>query len=265
MTTGPLSGTGVVVTRPAEQAGPLRASLESLGARVVVLPAMAIERLDDAATRDRARLLVPRADWLIFVSPSAVAAGLDLLAGANTAPPDGARFAAVGQGTARALEARGIRTVVRPVAGGGGEALLAAPALSAIAGDRAVIVRGEGGRETLADGLRARGASVDYLAVYRRAVPSVDAGEARAGWRDGSLQFTIVTSVTGLDNLLQLVPSGVDRDGLLGTRLITVSDRVAARARERGFRHAPEVAAEPDDAGLIEAVCRAAAADRERR
>ncbi|HKJ95523.1 MAG TPA: uroporphyrinogen-III synthase [Gammaproteobacteria bacterium] len=265
MTGRVLAGCGVLVTRPHEQAAALCAGLEALGAHVVALPTIAVEPLTDTATRQRAHTLVPVADWLVFVSPNAVTSGLALLEAECLRPGGEPRIAAVGAGTARALNQRGIEQVIRPATGGGARALLDEQTFTAGAGERVIIVRGDGGRDTLADALRARGAAVDYLAVYRRAMADVDTGAARAGWRDGSLQFTIVTSVAGLENLLTLIGSGADRDRLFDTDVITVSERIAAQARAWGFRRAPRVAAEPSDEGLIDAVCRVAAPDRERR
>ena len=54
------------------------------------------------------------------------------------------------------------------------EALLALPELETVAGKRIAIFRGEEGRELLGDTLRARGASVEYVACYRRVQPPAD-------------------------------------------------------------------------------------------
>jgi len=58
--------------------------------------------------------------------------------------------------------------------GANSEALLAMPELAQVNGQRFLIIRGQGGREELANVLRSRGASVDYLDVYKRVMPSID-------------------------------------------------------------------------------------------
>jgi uroporphyrinogen-III synthase len=84
---------------------------------------------------------------------------------------------AVGPGTARALQAHGLDSIITPD-GQDSEALLALPQLADVAGKRVVIVRGVGGRALLADTLRARGAQVDFMECYRRMRPRADAGAA---------------------------------------------------------------------------------------
>jgi len=67
-------------------------------------------------------------------------------------------------------------------------------------GKRVVIFHGEGGRETLAAALAARGAQVDHAVCYRRAAPSAARGTADA-LREGRVHAVTVTSSEGVDNL----------------------------------------------------------------
>lgn len=248
-----LAGAGVLVTRPRHQAGALCAALEAVGARAVSLPTLAIEPCDTPELRQRAATLVPAADWLAFTSPNAVWHGLDLLAATGLAPA--ARCAAVGPGTARALAERNVAVACHPDSGGGAADLLREAGFTAGAGDRVLIVRGEGGREVLVEGLRARDARVDSLAVYRREPVSLNFAGVLNGWRAGWLQVTIVTSHSGLENLMAQADAEV-RAALLKTRLVTVSARIAEAAEAIGFRR-PIVAADPGEASLIAAVRRA--------
>jgi uroporphyrinogen-III synthase len=255
--TGHLRGCAVLVTRARHQAAGLSRALESAGARVAQLPTVEIRALDSEDLNDRAHSLVPPADWLIFVSPNAAGIGCELLERLGVTPATGCRIGAVGAGTARELERRGLGVDAVPETGGGGEALLRLAALADVGTQRVVIVRGVGGRETLAEALRARGAHVDYLEVYRRDPARVDPGAALRDWRQSAARFTILTSATGLTNLLRLVDS-VDRERLLESRVITVSERLAGLVREAGFRRPAVVADGADDAALLQAVRRAA-------
>ena len=65
--------------------------------------------------------------------------------------------------------------MIAPAQGMNTEALLKLPELHQIDGQRFLILRGVGGRETLATQLRARGAHVDYAECYRRVEPILDA------------------------------------------------------------------------------------------
>lgn len=246
-----LHGRGVLVTRPRDQAAGLVRVLEQAGARVVALPTQEIVALAGPELAARARRLLPAADWLFFVSPNAVAQTLALVRRLGIDWPAGARIASVGRGTSAALESGGLPVHLEPAAGAGSEPLMARPEVQHLGGQRAVILRGEGGREWLAETLRERGAVVDQLEVYRRTTADADPAEARAGWRQGWLEYTIVTSVGGLTALLEL--AGADLPLLLGTRLVTVSGRIAEAAMAAGFRE-PRVAADPGEAALVAAI-----------
>ena len=101
----PLAGLGVVVTRPAAQAGPMVERLEALGARVVRLPLLAIEPpLDLEAARAMVRAAAT-CDLAVFVSTNAVDHGLALLRETCGGVPAGMRLAAIGLATAQALQA----------------------------------------------------------------------------------------------------------------------------------------------------------------
>jgi uroporphyrinogen-III synthase len=258
----PLQGLGVLVTRPRERAAGLCGALQGFGARPVVLPTIAVEAEDTPALRAQAEDLLGAADRVVFVSPAAVDAGLALFRAAGVAPRPETQVAAVGAGTAAALTQAGWPVHDTPAEGAGADALLAA-ALHQVAGERIVIVRGDGGREGLAEGLRERGARVDYLPVYRRVAPSVDVAPAVSGWREGWLRFTIVTSATGLRHLLGMLDPDAQQ-ALRRTRVITVSPRLAEFVRGCGFEHPARLAGDPSDQAVATAVCRAAADDKEK-
>lgn len=258
----PLAGVGVLVTRPRERAVGLCDHLQALGARVVALPTIAIEAVTTPALREQAVRLLGEADRVVFVSPAAVDAGLALFRAAGAVPSPGLRVAAVGAGTAGVLAAAGWTVDDVPAEGSGADALLEA-GLHRIAGERVLIVRGDGGRERLADGLRERGATVRYLPVYRRVAPEIDVAPALAGWRDGWLRYTIVTSATGLRHLLRVLDP-VAQAALRRTRVATVSPRLADLLRASGFAYPPRLASDPSDQALAAAICRAAADDREK-
>lgn len=249
MATDPLQGRRVLVTRPAGRAEGLVAALEAAGAAPIHYPAIEIEPVplspDDVAPLDAYAAV-------LFVSPAAVAHGLPALgAGAG----DGVPFGAVGAATAGAVRDAGHAVAIEPVGSQDSEGLLRAPALAAdrIAGRRVLIVRGQGGRELLADGLMARGAAVDYAEVYRRRRPS---GLDPA--LPASCEIVTATSNEGLSNLLAMLDEATR--GVVLTRPIAVgSERIAALARARGFACPPRIAPAPGDAGLLEAIRRCAA------
>src|SRR5262245_33163327 len=234
--TKPLRGRGILVTRPAGQAQRLATLVEAAGGRAIPFPALEIEPLE--------RPLPPleEFDLLVFVSPTAVQCAADRIQDASV------RVAAVGSGTRRELEARGFAEVLAPQEGGDSEALLALAELQDVEGRRILVVRGEGGRELLADTLAARGAQVEYFECYRRVLPRADTAPLRSAWDRGEVDAVTVSSSEALDNLIELV--GAAR--LAGKPLFANHTRVAARARDAGL---PEViVAGPGDEETVQAL-----------
>lgn len=156
----PLAGRTVVVTRAAEQAGPLAERLTALGAVVVELPVIAVaEPSDGGAALAKAVADLARYDWAVVTSAN----GAERLADAAGPWPDGVRLAAVGPGTAAALAARGLASDLvaeRSVAEGLVEVFPPGPG-------RVLAVQAEQARPVLADGLRAKGWTVDAVVAYR--------------------------------------------------------------------------------------------------
>src|SRR6266571_38703 len=126
MSSGPLSGRGIVITRPREHALALAERIRTAGGDPVLFPTIEILLPDDPGA---AADLIARLDEFqlaIFVSPTAAIRGCGM-AGAGRAWPIGRRVAAVGAGTAEALKARGLLPVIAPAGDAGSEALAARP------------------------------------------------------------------------------------------------------------------------------------------
>lgn len=106
----PLSGRVIAVTRAEQQAGEARRLLESLGAKVVDIPALVIGPPDDWGPLDDALAELESFHWLIFSSANGVEAVQRRLARLGTSlarRPAGSRIAAVGRRTAALLEELG--------------------------------------------------------------------------------------------------------------------------------------------------------------
>lgn len=238
------------MTRPAHQSEGLCELIQAAHGRPVRFPAMEIQGpADKHAARDSLQAAA-RADILIFVSANAVQYAFPLLP--EQLPLD-IGIAAVGSATARALAEYGLDPTLVPEHMDS-EGLLALPALQSVQGRSVFILRGNGGRELLADSLRQRGAAVHQVEVYRRVLPNRQAAAANLvhGW--GQLvQVVIATSNAILDNLFTLL--GEEGAALLNaTPLIVVSQRMAKHAIERGCGdvHIASSARDPD---LLHALC----------
>ncbi len=218
-------------------------ALRAAGADVLHRPTLAIVPINP----DHQSLMTPP-DWCVFTSPNAVRYGLARCPSQWMAA---ARIAAVGPGTASALTGAGHRVTVAPGQGGGADDLLAQPDFSPRPDERVLIIRGEFGRQRLQQVLQARGVELVEWAVYRRQRPAGDL-DIPDDWLHSRLTFTIVTSASGLENLLGMADPGA-LEWLRQSRLVTVSERIARYAQQMGFNQ-PVVAAGADDQALTDAV-----------
>lgn len=256
ITAGTLAGQGILITRPAHQAGPLAALIHAAGGRPVIFPALEILDPADPQPLLDAIERLEQYDLAIFISPNAVTRVMERMAG-RRAWPAALRVAAIGKGGVKELERHGIRDVIAPQRSFDSERLLEMPALQAVRGQRVLILRGDGGRELLGDTLATRGAQVDYVACYRRACPQADPALLLQTWAQDGIHATVFTSSEGLRNLFALF--GQSGAALLQqTPLLVPHPRIAAVARELGCREVIETA--PGDEGLMEALLQRPAA-----
>jgi uroporphyrinogen-III synthase len=239
MPTEALAGQRILVTRPEAQAGALAELIRDSGGDPILFPVIRIETgFNQGALQ---ALDLNRYDWLIFVSRNAV----EGFQAAGHALPSALRLAAVGDGTASAMRDAGLAVDCQPEISNGSEGLLQMPAMQNLNDQQVLIVRGEGGRELLADTLSARGATITYIEVYRR----VMAMHAHAHCITAMHADKVVcTSVAGVDNLCRILSEF--KADLLCKPLVVVSERIKQHARGLGFRWVEVSRSASDDAVL---------------
>ncbi len=247
-----------VLTRPAGQSVGLAARLADDGIAVFEFPLIDIRPVEDDAPLRAALASLEAYALVIFVSPNAIDHALSRM---DRSWPASVPVGAIGPGSVAALARHGIATpvyqVVCPKGADGGasahsrdETRFDSEALWAglearfgekgFAGRRVLIVRGDGGREWLADRLRETGAQVEYVAAYQRAVPQ-PADEAWARIRTllgGAPHAWVLTSSEGVRNLVELARthlSEADRAALTSAPIVVPHPRIAETAREFGF------------------------------
>ena len=254
----------VVVTRPQPQADAWVAQLLALGAQAAALPLLAIEGPADPQPVIDAWQQLPGQAVAMFVSPSAVDRFFALRPpGTGTAWPPQVIAAGTGPGTRHALRQAGVpeaQMCTPPEAAGqfDSEALW-----SVLAGraqwrqQSALIVRGEGGRDWLADTLRQQGALVHFVEAYRRTAAVPDAA-GRALLAQALAQpaghLWLFSSSQAVGNLPALAPGVCWAQA----RALASHGRIAEAARRLGFGSVQRVA--PGVGAVIEALRRPAAA-----
>lgn len=202
----PLFGKRVLITRAKEQAAEFAQLLVDYGAEPVEAPTIEIAPPADWAPVDRAIAAIRSYDVVIFTSVNGVARFMDRLwaQGLDARCLDGRTVCCIGPRTAQELESYGVRPDVIP-AEYQAEGLLAALAGRTWQEARVLIPRAEVARELLPDDLRARGAHVDVVPVYRTLVPA----GAVEGWRrrlqQGEIDVVAFTSSSTVRNFIDLL------------------------------------------------------------
>jgi uroporphyrinogen-III synthase len=232
-----LSHWRLLLTRPAEECALLAATLAEQGVFSSSLPLLSIEPLAETPEQRRLVLELDRLRAVIVVSKPAARLGLERIKALWPQPPAALRWFSVGAATGQILSDHGLK-VQYPLMGDDSEALLAVPEFAELLhepGARVLIMRGDEGRELLAERLRQAGAQVDYLPLYRRGLPQYPAGELPRRIQAERLNGLVVSSGQGLQHLLQL--AGEAWPELAGLTLLVPSPRVAEMARAAGARH----------------------------
>lgn len=247
-----LHGRRILVTRPAAQAGALAQKIADAGGDPVLIPLLEIGPADDPAPLDEAIAQLDDYAIAVFISPNAVDYSLPRILERRVWPA-GLPAAAIGPGTAAPLARYGIENAIVPPARFDSEGVLELQAFQRerVAGRRILILRGNGGRELLADTLRQRGADVDCVTCYHRSAPT-DGSCIVSLLCNNALDALTISSSEGLRNLLALLDTdSIER--LCRLPVFVPHRRIAEAAAELGLSNV--VLTGPADAGILESLC----------
>jgi uroporphyrinogen-III synthase len=235
----------LIVTRPAAQAAPLVAALRARGVAASGLPLIDIAPAPDPAAVAAAWAGLDGDALAFFASANAVEHFLAARP-AGRAWPAATLAAGPGPGTAAALRAGGVPPplVVEPTpeaASFDSEALWERLRGRDWRACRVLLVRGEQGRDWLAEQLQAAGAKVHAVAAYRRLAPQPDAagrvllGLARA---EPGAYLWHFSSSEAVGHLAALAPGST----WAAAAAVATHPRIAAAARALGFGEVGEIA-----------------------
>lgn len=227
----PLRGKRILVTRPRDRAGTLSDRLRELGADVVSYPCIETAPIRPCPGMERALEAVARYRWLAFTSPAGVEACCSCLRGLgrDARHLGGVKLAAIGPGTARALERRGLTADLVPAVY---DAAHLGEALAAQAGGRVLLLRAEEGSPALPEALKRGGVAFDDIPVYRTRYENPRSEELRAELEDGRFDFVTFTSASTVKGFVSTV--GEDADFRRTTGLC-IGEQTAAAARTCGI------------------------------
>ncbi|NGO81116.1 bifunctional uroporphyrinogen-III C-methyltransferase/uroporphyrinogen-III synthase, partial [Streptomyces sp. YC504] len=259
----PLFGWRVLVPRTKEQAASLSDQLVSYGAVPHEVPTIAVEPPRTPQQMERAvkGLVTGRYEWIAFTSVNAVKAvrekfeeyGLDARAFA------GIKVAAVGEQTAKALIAFGVKPDLVPSGEQSAAGLLEDwppydPVFDPI--DRVFLPRADIATETLVAGLIDLGWEVDDVTAYRTVRASPPPADTREAIKGGGFDAVLFTSSSTVRNLVGIAgkPHNV-------TVIACIGPATAKTAEEHGLR-VDVMAPEPSVHKLAEALAEFGSARR---
>ena len=256
-----LEGRRIVITRAREQAGDLARALEARGAVVVLAPVIRIEPLPQLGALRAALAGLSAYRWVVFTSQNAVQIVFDRLVAWGLGPRAFATtaVAAIGSATGEALAQRGVVPALVPdefvgealaealvARGGGGGG-------GGLAGSRVLVPSAQEARDVLAAGLRAHGAIVDVVPVYRTLPAAAELSELAVDLALGEIDAVTFTSSSTVRYFVDLVGRRAATSGRFVAAVI--GPVTAGTARELGLGDVVE--GEPHTVpGLVDALVR---------
>ena len=224
-----LSGKNILITRPLGREDYLRGLIEQADGSVIHYPVFKIQAPSDLEVQRLVRLRTQLHNFTmaIFISPTAVEQSQIYF----PALPEHLSIISIGSKTTQELGLKNIHVDVE-APGHNSESLLHSPHLqeSKVKGQRILIFRGHGGRALLGDTLVRRGAQVRYVETYNRKISPLPPLTQQ---QIESLSAVTISSNEGLDNLVTLME---DPSLLIDVPIIVPGERVAALARQHGFK-----------------------------
>jgi len=261
--TRPLFGWRVLVPRTKEQAGALTAALRSHGAVPEEVPTISVEPPRTPHQMERAvkGLVTGRYEWVVFTSTNAVRAVRERFEeyGLDARAFSGIKVAAVGERTAAALLAFGVKPDLVPSGEQSAAGLLADwPPYDSVFDpiNRVFLPRADIATETLVAGLVDLGWEVDDVTAYRTVRAAPPPPPVREAIKSGGFDAVLFTSSSTVRNLV-----GIAGKPHLSTVVACIGPQTAKTAEELGLR-VDVLAAEPSAAALARALADFGAARR---
>ena len=224
----------VLLTRPKAQNDILSQRLQAEGYDTVLLPVFEIKALADGSQLRQQIAQLDYYNWAIFISRSAVQMSEAFIHQQWPQFPAALRVAAIGKGTAEALQQAQLPAALYPQSNWSSEGLLALPAFQSMAKKNVALFCGQGGRELLATTLQQRGAEVTRLVTYQRVLPELNLTPYLDLVRHEQIHALLATSVEGLSNLKKLFVE-TEWPRLRKIPLVLISERIMIQAKAFGF------------------------------
>ena len=261
--TKPLFGWRVLVPRTKEQAGSVSTRLRGFGAVPEEVPTISVEPPRNPQQMDKAirGLVEGRYEWIAFTSVNAVRAVREKFDeyGLDARAFSGLKIAAVGDKTAAAIEAWGLRADLVPSGEQSARGLLEDwPPYDEVLDpiNRVFLPRADIATETLVAGLLELGWEVDDVTAYRTVRATPPPAPTREAIKTGKFDAVVFTSSSTVRNLV-----GIAGKPHASTVIAVIGPATAKTAEEHGLR-VDVLAPEPSVEVLVDALADFGAARR---
>lgn len=217
----------ILITRPEKAGRDLQDCLQKQGYQSYCQPCFDYQ---DSASLEQLQVLQSQLTrpLVIFISVAAVEFANKLMPISLWPTKE---VIAVGAATAQALKTLAISALV-PVKHNS-EGLLALQQLQNVQAKDVLIVRGDGGRELIAEDLRRRGASVHYLESYQRVWRNCSPKVIKT-WHQQQINCILITSNALLEFIVNLINNS-DSYWQEQCLWIVASNRIALKAEKMGI------------------------------
>ncbi len=211
----PLQGRRIVITRAREQSGELRDKLAALGATVIELPLIEIVSSVDAETGDEIFGAIADYQWLVFTSPNGVRFFFSefFRRFRDIRAIGGARFAAVGPGTAKELHALHLDVDVMPTEHVGEALVETLCAFESVENLKVLVVTGDRNRDVVVNGLTEQRAIVDQLPVYATEDAEAGGSDVAADFRQQGADAILFASGSAVESFVKQASTLAPRPG----------------------------------------------------
>lgn len=222
----PLAGVKIAVTRPQQRGSRLADQLRDLGAEVLMIPAIKTVPIENNQAFDEALKQIFSFTVIAFTSPYGVKVFFDKLQslGVDLRALIGIRFAALGEGTRKAIAERGIVVELMPDRYSGGD--LGGLLASECHGDRILIPRAAMGSDALTEPLDQAGIDYFDLPVY----DTVQEVRNIVGFED-DVDMVAFTSASTVRSFVNANPD-LNFENI---KAVCIGEQTAAQARKFGM------------------------------
>lgn len=207
----PLAGCRILVTRPKDLVSTLSEKLKEKGAEVLEIPAIKVvpidgnQRLKDALNR------LDIYQWIVFTSPSGVDVFFEAMKEekVDIRKLGSARIAAIGQGTKKKIEEKGIFVDLVPGIYDG-KSLGKAVGMNCSDGERILIPRAEIGNQELTEEIaKSRQVVIEDIPTYHTVYHKQDMIDLKSEFETGNIDFAVFTSASVVKGFVEMT-KGMD-------------------------------------------------------